>query len=211
MTGPVLVPGTRTWDPLSNLKGRIGEGFVETILREAGYKVCRLGRESQFPHMLKTKSDELFPDFLVWKSLDLLNKPTVSHRFLSIEVKFRAKRDSFLHPSEVDPLLQQADQWPDLYVVLVTDRPREGRSCFQVLQLRDPDPDTPLEAIDLHDVSALGIDKTIINKYETLARNVFGPLTSPQTDSYYPRKPPTKASNNDGVSAAGYVPRTRQS
>ena len=203
MKGAALLPRTQIWDPLSNLKGRIGEGLVETILREAGYKVCRLGRESQFPHMLKMKSDELFPDFLVWKSSS--NEQTGPHRFLSIEVKFRAKRETFLSPSEVDPLLQQADQWPDLYVVVVTDRPREGRSCFQVLDLRCSDPDMPLATVDLYEVSTLGIEKAIIDKYEELARTLFRPLTSPLTENNEPRKPPAKAANGNGGPAAGYV------
>jgi hypothetical protein len=38
---------TRPMDDLSNLKGRIGEAFVEKILYRARYKVSRLGRESQ--------------------------------------------------------------------------------------------------------------------------------------------------------------------
>src|SRR5215472_19219479 len=45
--------GTRSRDRL-NLKGRVGEALVENIFRRAGYKVARLGRESQVQQMLRT-------------------------------------------------------------------------------------------------------------------------------------------------------------
>jgi dihydrodipicolinate reductase len=51
---------------VNGLKGRIGEALVEGILREARFKVSRLGRESQVQQLLKTGSSEFLPDFLIW-------------------------------------------------------------------------------------------------------------------------------------------------
>jgi len=48
-------------DHLNTLKGRIGEAFVETVLRQAFYKVSRLGRESQLQHMFKNRKSERAP------------------------------------------------------------------------------------------------------------------------------------------------------
>ena len=39
---------------MNNLKGRVAEALVENILHRAGYKIARVGRESQVQHMLKT-------------------------------------------------------------------------------------------------------------------------------------------------------------
>src|SRR5262245_40970240 len=81
---------------VSGLKGRIGEALVEGILREARFKVCRLGRESQVQQMLKIGSAEFLPDFLVWKPVDKSSDGSPLHRLLSIEVKYRGNIEEFL-------------------------------------------------------------------------------------------------------------------
>lgn len=52
---------------ISLLKGRIGEGFVEAILRRAGYFVARVGRETQMPRLMKSGTDTYLPDLLAWR------------------------------------------------------------------------------------------------------------------------------------------------
>lgn len=79
------------------LKGRIGEAFVENILRRAGYQVSRLGRDSQTQHLLKIGEDEFLPDFLVWKKVN--GRPDSErflHRLLMIEVKYQASLGEYL-------------------------------------------------------------------------------------------------------------------
>src|SRR5437016_6290877 len=44
---------------ISLLKGRIGEGFVEAILRRAWYFVARVGRETQMPRLMKSGNRHL--------------------------------------------------------------------------------------------------------------------------------------------------------
>src|SRR5215472_11839561 len=87
-----MAPGTRLRARL-NLKGRVGEALVENILRRAGYKVARVGRESQVQHMLRTGISEFLPDFLVWKPVDP-EKETVSslNRVFSVAVLLSGAR-----------------------------------------------------------------------------------------------------------------------
>jgi hypothetical protein len=161
---------------LNTLKGRIAEAFVEKILHDAGYTVCRSGRESQVQRLFMTGEAEFLPDFIVWKRAEAASDGGPLHRFLSVEVKFRSKLQAFLRPRKVEPLLASAVHWPELHLVLVTDSPAPARSCFQLLDLRVAEPDIPLAPIDLHEFQALGVHKTITDQYEQLLRQVFSPL-----------------------------------
>jgi hypothetical protein len=55
------------------------------------------------------------------------------HRLVSTEVKYRRNVLGYLQ-HEGRRGLAEASCWPDLYLILVTDRPEPERSCFQVLQ-----------------------------------------------------------------------------
>jgi hypothetical protein len=202
MSEEALSRGRAPRDYLNNLKGRIGEALVESILSEAGYTVCRSGRESQVPLLIATGESDFLPDFLAWKPADVSSDgrcvrwPASDHSFLSIEVKFRSELKGFLRPSTVDPFFQAAQRWPGLFLVLVTDRPDQGRSCFQLLDLRGYDPDTPLAPIDLHEADTLGIDKAITDRYEGLAKQIFLPLREKDPE----RKPSAKVEVGYGAS-----------
>jgi hypothetical protein len=162
-------------DP-NTLKGRIAEAFVENILREAGYAVCRSGRESQVQRLFMTGEGEFLPDFFVWRGADTAPHSVPLHRLLPVEVKFRSNLQGFLRPSEVERLRASAARWPELYIVLVTDNPADGRSCFQLLDLTETNSDTLPPPTDLCEFQALGIQKTITDQYEQLLRQVFLPL-----------------------------------
>jgi hypothetical protein len=77
---------------LNALKARVAEALVESILRQAGYTVSRLGRECQVQRLVKLGGHEFAPDFLVWK-------PAVSsaardlHQLLTVEVKYESQRN----------------------------------------------------------------------------------------------------------------------
>jgi hypothetical protein len=191
---------------LNGLKGRMGEALVETLLRQRGYKVSRLGRESQLQHMLKTGRSEFLPDFLVWKPEPSLEGPPL-HRLLCIEVKYRSNVPDFLRRFGADLLGQIGEDWPGLYVVFVTDRPDPGRSCFQVLAPPRLAPDAPLTTIDLHDSLALGIDKTTVDEYEGLVCQVFSVLGGPAHARHEPRKPGAKLlAIGDGAAVGARAP-----
>ncbi len=85
------------------------------------------------------------------------------------------------------------EQWPELYVVVVTDNPDPGRSCFQTLNLRACDPYTPLSTVDLHEVAELGIYRSTVAEYEGLVKQIFS-LLGAQLHGQDPiRKPLAKA------------------
>src|SRR2546425_7309454 len=121
---------------ISLLKGRIGEGFVEAILRRAGYFVARVGRETQLPRLMKSGTDTYLPDLLAWRQENTGGEQgdTPLYRFVAVEVKYRWNPDELLRRPVPPELADAHRQWPDFRVVLVTDHPPEGRSCFQVVR-----------------------------------------------------------------------------
>lgn len=181
--GPALAtlfPSVATaMEHLRTLKGRIGEAFVESVLRQAKYKVSRLGRESQLQHMFKSRNSEFLPDFLVWKAVDTSPDGIPLHRLLCVEVKYRANVKDYLRRFGSELLSDVGEHWPEVYVIFVTDHPDEGRSCFQLLHLREADRDTPLATIDLHEALALRIPKDLIEEHTERVRQVFSLLRSP--------------------------------
>jgi hypothetical protein len=188
-------------DDLNNLKGRVGEAFVERILYRALYKVSRLGRESQLQHMFKNGKSEFLPDFLVWKAVSSSSDGVPLHRLFCVEVKYRTNVQAFLRRRGSELRSAVGEDWPEVYVILVTDDPDEGRSCFQLLHLRGSDPHTPLTTIDLHEAPGLGISKDLVDEYTELVRQVFSLLRSHAAEMDEPRKPPAKLPVSNGVTA----------
>src|SRR5262245_42996478 len=154
------------------LKGRIAEAFVENILRRAGYRVSRLGRETQAQRLLKINDDEFLPDFLAWKAVPTPGVERRLHRLLMIEVKYRAGLPDYLRREGHTVFGQVSEQWPELYFVFVTDQPVEGRSCFQVVDLATYSPGRPITTADLHDVHDLDIFPSTVAEYESLVRSL---------------------------------------
>jgi hypothetical protein len=179
-------------DRLSSLKGRIGEAFVESILRRAGYKVSRIGRESQVQQMLRTGISEFLPDFLIWKQVDRAGGDASLNRVLSVEVKYRYDIPDFLQRYGGEFLLDVAEQWSELYVILVTDNPEPTRSCFQAIDLRGYHPDAPLTTADLHDLPVLDIYRSTVEEYEGLVKQVFSLLGGQARRPELPQKPLAK-------------------
>jgi len=159
---------------INHLKGRIAEALVESIFRQHGYKVSRLGRESQVRRLTKVNCDEFLPDFLVWK----VAKGAASdrHRMLKIEAKYRANLSDFLQRYGVDMLSRARHRWPALYFVFVTDVPEAGRSCFQTVWLHDYIPGSIPTTVDLHEVRELGICRSTVTKHEVMVQQLFAHL-----------------------------------
>ena len=109
---------------ISSLKGRIGEAFVESILRQSGFKVSRLGRESQVQQLLKTGVSEFLPDFLLWKPADQSRDGLPLHRLLSVEVKYRSNVEEYLRRFGDELISRVGEQWSELYLTtpLLADR-----------------------------------------------------------------------------------------
>jgi len=183
---------------VNNLKGRVAEALVENMLHRAGYKIARVGRESQVQHMLKTGISEFLPDFLVLRPVNAAITDGPLHQVLSVEVKYRHKISAYLARFGAAFLSDVAEQWPDLYVVLVTDDPEPGKSCFQALNLRGYEPSVPLVMRDLYDVPELGIYRSTVEEYEQqLAKQIFS-LLATQLPDRWRRKPLDKVTGYDG-------------
>ncbi len=174
------------------LKGRVAEAFVEDLFRQSGYKVCRLGRESHVERLLKAGKAEFAPDFLTWKPVPQPSGGPPLHRLFCVEVKYRASIADFLRRPESQLLTEAGAQWPDLHVVIVTDRPEPGRSCFQLLVLAQPNPDAARATTDLHTTPCLGISEAASKEYETLVPQIFGHLQEQAREERTPRKPLAK-------------------
>jgi hypothetical protein len=162
------VAGHRRRRGINDLKGRIAEALVEGIFQRAGYAVSRTGRESQVQGLLRNGRVEFLPDFLIRRSVTSSGSDRPLHCLVSIEVKFRRDLKTYLE-REGRKDLGRAASWPDLYLILVTDRPEPERSCFQVLDPRRSDGATA----DLHAVHDLDIYESTVREYEGLVHKIF--------------------------------------
>jgi hypothetical protein len=161
--------GRRPGRPLHHTKGRIAEALVEGMLMRAGYAVSRVGRESHVPALLKTGKDEFVPHFMVRKAVERPDSDGPLHHVIPIEVKYRHDLARFLR-GEAAHFFEAAKRWPDLCLILVTDRPDDGRSCFQVLQGADESTRT---TTDLDQVTVLDIYPSTVVEYAHLATKLF--------------------------------------
>jgi hypothetical protein len=158
-------------DDINLLKGRMSEALVEGIFKRAQYMVARVARETQVSALMRT--GQSVPDFVVWKALD---EPSLGHRsylLLAIEVKYCANLDDHLRRETPARSPEVALQWPELYEILVTDRPELGRSCFQAIHVSILPPAAEPSTLDLHLVPGLDIYRRTVEEYEGLVREVF--------------------------------------
>lgn len=169
-----------TIDPISLLKGRMAEALVEAVFKRARYTVARVGRETQMPALVRSGRTEFMPDFVVWRALDGPSLGHHSYHLVAIEVKYRADLADYLCRDSPSRSAEVAQQWPELYEILVTDRPEGGRSCFQVIQVSALQAGTMPVTLDLHQVSGLDIFRRTVEEYEGLVREIFPILGSRQ-------------------------------
>ncbi len=159
--------------PSSLIKGRLAEALVEAVLLEAEYRVVRSGRESQVQAILDRGDTGYAADFVVWKRVERGGRERALHDVLMLEIKYRGQLETWL-PEICEQLLRRrGDRRAELHVVLVTDNPASGQSCFQILRLSDYVPGGPPSTQDLCKAD-LGIDKAITDKYEPLVKAMFG-------------------------------------
>lgn len=176
-------------DPISLLKGRMAEALVEAVFKRAKYTVARVGRETQMPALVRTGRSEFMPDFVVWRALDEPSLGHHSYRLVAVEVKYRADLEDYLRRDSPSRSPEVARQWPELYEILVTDRPQSGRSCFQVVHVSSLPVGLPPVTLDLHLVPGLDIYRKTVEEYEGLVREIFPILGSHDTHDEPERKP----------------------
>jgi len=178
-------------DQINLLKGRMAEALVEGIFKRAHYTVARVGRESQISARMRTGQAEFMPDFVVWRALDEPSLGHHSYRLLAMEVKYRADLEGYLRRDSLSRSPEIARQWPELYEIIVTDRPATGRSCFQAVHVSArADAGSPA-SLDLHLVAGLDIYRKTVEEYEDLVTRVFPILGSRPEPADGGRKPET--------------------
>jgi len=158
---------------IDHLKGRIAEALVESIFREHGYRVSRLGRESDVQRLMSVGKGEFLPDLLAWKARA---KTLGLHQVLNIEVKYCANLGEYLRRFWPDDFDRARERWPYLYFVLVTDRPHAGLSCFQTVWLGNYVAGSVPMTTDLHAIREFGICRSTVAKHEAMARDLFATL-----------------------------------
>jgi hypothetical protein len=159
---------------LLEAKGRIAEALVESIFRRARYEISPY-RAADTP--LRIGREDFAPDFRVrWPA----GNGDGDRRELLVGVRYRTSIDQFLSVETqrgARSLLALARrQWPDLLLVLVTERPEPGRSCFQAL----PPGHQPgeLQSQDLGAIDDLALYAHNVADHEELVRRIFAMLTS---------------------------------
>src|SRR5260370_18815148 len=167
-----------TIDPISLLKGRMAEALVEAVFKRARYTVARVGRETQMPAPVRSGHTDFIPDFMVWRALDGPSLGHHSYRLVAIEVRYRADLEDYLCRDSPSRSAEVAQQWPELYEILVTDRPECARACFQAIHASPLYTGTVPGTLDLHKLPALDIDAPTLEEYEGLVREIFPILGS---------------------------------
>jgi hypothetical protein len=168
-----MAPRARRGGEIDGLKGRIAEAFVESIFRRAGYRVSRAGSESERERPVRIGEDEFLPDFLLHHRSSAAPAGRPRTRLLPIDVKYCPSVEVFLATHGEALLSGLRARWPELCLVLVTDRPGAGRSCFQVVNLPTTPPGAPLLAVDLHYVAEFDVYLTTVQEYDGLVRQIF--------------------------------------
>jgi hypothetical protein len=170
----------------NDLKERIAETLVEGILRRARYRVALAGRQSRVRNLLRIESDGFMPDLLAWKQTE--GARVQAPQLIPIDVRYRADVQSALRQEE-PRLASAALQWSSIYFVFVTEHPEAGRSCFQVVDLRQCHPEVPWHTVDLHEVVELDIYWHTVEEYEGLVKMIFPVLSGSARAGVNARKP----------------------
>ena len=138
----------------------------------AGYAVSHMGRQRQLPRLLKTGKDEFLPDFMIRRPVERPDADRSVPALIPLKVKYRADVARFWRREAAD-YFETAKRWPDLWLVLVTDRPEHGRSCFQALQGADQD---ATSTTDLERVEVFDVYPSTVLEYSHLAQKLFALL-----------------------------------
>ena len=159
---------------LLEAKSRIAEALVESIFRRARYDVASF-RTTAFG--LRFGREDFSPDLRVSQTLD-----DGERREFLIEVKYRPSLEQFLsvenQRGERSVFLLARRQWPNLYFVLVTERPEAGRSCFQAVPFNTLRPGEPFRTVDLTELKEFGLFPHNVQDHEELARRIFSSLAA---------------------------------
>jgi hypothetical protein len=185
---PAMTSATTT-DPIAMLKGRMAEALVEAIFKRAGYTVARVGHETPIPALVPAARSGFTPAFVVWRALDEPSLGHHSYRLLALDVTYCTDLDDYLRRESPARSAEMGSEWPELYGIVVVDRPEAGRSCFQAIHVSVPSEGIAPATLDLHLVPGLDIYRKMVEEYEGLVREIFPILGSRDVQDDAPRKP----------------------
>ena len=159
---------------LLEAKSRIAEALVEAIFRRARYDVRPFRSTLSLP--LRFGREDFSPDFRVTQTSQ------GEERDFLIEVKYRPSIEQFIsvenQRGDKSVFFMARRQWPQLYFVLVSERPEPGRSCFQTLAFETLRSGEPFRTLDLVEVKEFGLFPHNIEDHEELVRRIFELLTT---------------------------------
>ena len=160
---------------LIEAKSRIAEALVESIFRRARYEVAPFRSSASLP--LRFGREDFSPDFRVTQTTT-----DNEERAFLIEVKYRPSVEQFIsvenQRGDKSIFYTARRQWPNVYFVLVTERPDAGRSCFQTLGFETARSGEKLRTIDLAEVKEFGLFPHNVEDHEELVRRIFELLTA---------------------------------
>ena len=158
---------------LLDVKSRIAQALVESVFRRARYQVSRCRADPLRPRI---GHEDFSPDLRV-----CLKQEDGDTCELLVEVKYRPHLDQFIlvenERGDRSVFLMARRQWPQLYLVLVTDHPEPGRSCFQAISFGDYVPGERFRTVDLVNLKELRIFPQNVEDHEELVHRIFGHLT----------------------------------
>ena len=164
---------------LLEAKNRVAEALVESIFRRARYDITPYRRSPAAG--LRVGRDDFSPDFWVKPTGEGGPGGSGGTKDFLIEVKYHPHIGQFLsvesQRSERSLFQMARRQWPELYFVLVSDKPEPGRSCFQAFSLAAWAPGAPCQTLDLAEVEEMGIFAHNVADHEELIRRIFALLT----------------------------------
>ncbi|MFQ5828177.1 MAG: hypothetical protein ACE5JD_03350 [Candidatus Methylomirabilia bacterium] len=158
---------------LQDVKNRVAKALVESIFRRAQYEITPF---TPGDIALWVGREDFSPDFRVVRKSENGN-----HREFLVEVKYQPAVTQYLsvenQRGDRSVLLMARRRWPNLYFVLVSERPEPGRSCFQGVNLQLHDAGPPFVSMGLADDRELKIVHQNVEDCEELLRRIFTSLT----------------------------------
>ena len=159
---------------LLEAKSRIAEALVASIFRRARYDVQPF-RPGQPP--LRFGRENFSPDFRVTQRLD----DGDDQEYL-VAVKYRPSAEQFIsvenQRGDKSIFFMARRHWPQLYFILVSERPEPGRSCFQALAFDTLRSGEPFRTVDLTEMKEFGLFEHNVEDHEELVRRIFELLTA---------------------------------
>ena len=153
---------------LHETKERIAIALVESIFQRAGYGVRRLMGDR--PSARRPATEEFTPSFYL--------SGAETYGEFPIAVAYRPFMEAYLtlenqrRQSSVYSLARR--QWPGLQLVVVTDHPPAGRSCFQAIVTIEHG--SELRPLNLVDLPGLALVPSDITEHEEILVRTFALL-----------------------------------